>query len=33
MAEDETHRCGVCGEEFETEADLERHVHEVGIVD
>lgn len=31
--EDETYECGVCGEEFDTEAALERHVHDVGIVD
>jgi hypothetical protein len=30
---DEEYVCGVCGEAFETEAELERHIHEVGLVD
>jgi DNA-directed RNA polymerase subunit RPC12/RpoP len=25
--------CEICGERFETEAELERHVHDAGIVD
>jgi DNA-directed RNA polymerase subunit RPC12/RpoP len=25
--------CGICGERFDTEEELERHVHDVGIVD
>ena len=32
-AEDEEYECGVCGETFESEAALERHVHDVGLVD
>lgn len=27
------YRCEVCGETFESEAALERHVHETGLVD
>jgi DNA-directed RNA polymerase subunit RPC12/RpoP len=33
MPDDETYKCDVCGEEFESEEAVERHVHEVGIVD
>lgn len=29
----ETHRCEACGEEFETEEELEAHVDCVGMVD
>ncbi|WP_201287888.1 C2H2-type zinc finger protein [Salinirussus salinus] len=25
--------CEVCGKSFESEAELERHVHDVGLVD
>jgi len=31
--EDEEHVCGACGKSFPTEEALERHVHEVGLVD
>jgi hypothetical protein len=30
---DEECVCDVCGETFESERDLDRHVHEVGLVD
>ena len=30
---DEEHVCDVCGEAFENEPALKRHVHDVGIVD
>ena len=30
---EEEYVCGVCGESFPTERALERHVHEVGLVD
>ncbi len=30
---DEEYVCGVCGETFETKRALDRHIHEVGIVD
>jgi hypothetical protein len=33
MTDRGTHRCEVCGEEFDTERELDRHVHDVGIVD
>ena len=29
----EDHRCAVCGKEFESEEALDRHVHEIGLVD
>lgn len=31
--ETDRHTCTVCGESFGSEAELERHVHDVGIVD
>ncbi len=30
---DEKHVCGACERTFESAAELERHVHEVGLVD
>ncbi len=30
---DRPYECGVCGERFESEDELERHVHDVGLVD
>jgi len=29
----ETYVCGACGKEFDSREELERHVHDVGIVD
>lgn len=29
----EKHVCGACGKSFESKKDLERHIHEVGLVD
>lgn len=29
----EEHRCEACEKSFPTEAALERHVHEIGLVD
>jgi len=31
--EGETFVCGICGMEFDSRDELERHVHDVGIVD
>ena len=33
MERDDSYRCDACGETFETEAELERHVHDIGLVD
>lgn len=33
MRMDEEYRCEACGETFETRTALERHVHEIGLVD
>lgn len=32
MGTTNTYRCAVCGAEFETREELERHVHDVGLV-
>jgi hypothetical protein len=32
-AHEETHTCGVCGTEFASEAELEKHVREQGLVE
>lgn len=31
--DEETYTCEACGESFESEAALERHINDVGIVD
>jgi len=33
MEATERYRCAACGETFETRSDLERHVHDAGLVD
>ncbi len=33
MADPDEYVCGVCAERFESEAELKRHVHDVGLVD
>lgn len=30
---DGEHVCEACGKAFESEAELDRHVHEVGLID
>ena len=30
---DDEHVCAACGKAFESEAELERHVHDIGLVD
>lgn len=31
--EGDTFECGACGETFESQEALERHIHDVGLVD
>jgi DNA-directed RNA polymerase subunit RPC12/RpoP len=33
MDTDSEYRCVACGQRFETHSELERHVHQVGLVD
>jgi len=33
MTDDESYECSVCGEVFDSEEEVDRHVHDVGIVD
>lgn len=31
--DDDGHTCDACGKSFDSEEELERHVHDVGLVD
>ncbi|MFT4882398.1 MAG: hypothetical protein ACI9HI_002422 [Salinirussus sp.] len=33
MADPNEYVCDICEERFESEAELERHIHDVGLVD